>query len=444
MLNSICIETPNEKQKAFFMARQRFIAYGGARGGGKTWAVRRKALLMGVYYPGIRMLLLRRTFPELRENHILPLQKELKGLAVYKETDKSFLFTGGSRLKFGYCDSESDVNQYQGQEYDIIFIDEATHFTEYQYSTLTACLRGANSFPKRMYLTCNPGGVGHAWVKRLFIDRDFQGAEKPEDYCFIAARVYDNQALLNKDPGYVAMLENLPETLRKAWLDGNWDVFEGQYFNMWNRTLHVISPHPIPAYWRRYVTLDYGRDMLAAYWIAVDEHGYSEVYRELYQSGLLASQAAAAIKQHTTETIHAYYAPPDLWNKHSDTGRSTAEIFAVSGIPLLRANNDRVQGWYELAERLQPVADEQGCLRPALRIWRNCSNLIRTLPLLQYDKVNPNDIAREPHELTHAPDALRYFVAGRPRAAKLPVKLENEEHPDYDNQIFDFLRYGGV
>ena len=184
--------------------------------------------------------------------------------------------------------------------------------------------------------------------------------------------------------------------------------------------------------------------MLAAYWIAVDEHGYSEVYRELYQSGLLASQAAAAIKQHTTETIHAYYAPPDLWNKHSDTGRSTAEIFAVSGIPLLRANNDRVQGWYELAERLQPITDEQGCLRPALRIWRNCSNLIRTLPLLQYDKVNPNDIAREPHELTHAPDALRYFVAGRPRAAKLPVKLENEEHPDYDNQIFDFLRYGGV
>ena len=98
------------------MARQRFIAYGGARGGGKSWAVRRKALLMGVYYPGIRMLLLRRTFPELRENHILPLQKELKGLAVYKETDKSFLFTSGSRLKFGYCDSESDVNQYQGQE----------------------------------------------------------------------------------------------------------------------------------------------------------------------------------------------------------------------------------------------------------------------------------------------------------------------------------------
>ena len=162
----IDLSTMSDRQKAFFRARTRFIAYGGARGGGKSWAVRKKAALLGLRYPGIRMLLLRRTFPELRENHILPLMAELNGIASYKETDKSFLFPNGSRLRLGYCDNDADVLQYQGQEFDIIFIDEATQFTRYKYDVLTACLRGANDFPKRFYLTCNPGGVGHEWVKR--------------------------------------------------------------------------------------------------------------------------------------------------------------------------------------------------------------------------------------------------------------------------------------
>ncbi len=150
---------PNPKQVEFFLAKARFVGYGGARGGGKSWAIRQKAKLLALNYPGIRMLILRRSFPELRENHILPLKQDLKDVARYKDSEKAFSFPNGSRLIFGYCADEHDVDQYQGQEYDVIFIDEATHFTEYQYSTLTACLRGANPFPKRMYLTCNPGGV---------------------------------------------------------------------------------------------------------------------------------------------------------------------------------------------------------------------------------------------------------------------------------------------
>ena len=117
----VSIPPPNKKQAAFFKARNRFVAYGGARGGGKSWAVRQKARLLALYYAGIRILIMRRTFPELRENHILPLQKDLSGLAVYRETDKVFLFGNGSRIKFGYCDTEKDVNQYQGQEFDVIF-----------------------------------------------------------------------------------------------------------------------------------------------------------------------------------------------------------------------------------------------------------------------------------------------------------------------------------
>ena len=257
------IGKPNPRQIEFFKARARFIAYGGARGGGKSWAVRKKAAGLALSYPGASILIVRRTFPELRENHILPMTADLAGVARYRDADKSFTFPGGSRIVFGYCSSESDVLQYQGQEYDVIFMDEATQFTEFQFTTLTACLRGANDFPKRFYLTCNPGGVGHAWVKRLFIDRRYKKTEHPEDYVFIAANVYDNHALMEHDPDYVRMLENLPEEQRRAWLLGQWDIFEGQYFAEFDRNVHVCRPHGIPAHWRRYVTLDYGMDMLA-------------------------------------------------------------------------------------------------------------------------------------------------------------------------------------
>ena len=133
----------------------------------------------------------------------------LAGIATYKDTDKTITFPTGSTIRFGYLDSEADIDQYQGQEYDVIFIDEATHFTELQFRMLTACIRGVNDFPKRMYLSCNPGNVGHAWVKRLFIDREYLPGENPDDYRFIPARVSDNTALLASDSGYVEMLESL-------------------------------------------------------------------------------------------------------------------------------------------------------------------------------------------------------------------------------------------
>lgn len=442
MPTNIVIGEPNAKQRQFFLAHTRFIAYGGARGGGKSWAVRKKAALLAVRYPGIKILLLRRTFPELRENHILPLQGELSGIAKYKETDKAFLFPNGSRLKFGYCDGEADVLQYQGQEYDIIFLDEATQFTEFQFSTLTACMRGANSFPKRMYLTCNPGGVGHQWVKRLFIERKYQGSECPEDYTFIAASVYDNTALMERDKGYVQMLENLPPDLREAWLNGNWDALAGQYFTEWKRELHVIAPFPLPDDWRRFFTMDYGLDMLAGYWIAVDPQGRAYVYREIYKSGLIISEAAKLIQSMTTEPVYQYMAPPDLWNRRQDTGKSVADIFAEYGIYLSKAQNDRVQGWLNLKEWLHPTVDEQGQETANLKVFRNCENLIRCLPALQFDSRNPNDCATEPHELTHGPDAIRYFVAGRPVPAAAPV-IHDEDYIDFDTQVDDFLRYGG-
>lgn len=410
---------PNPKQAEFFRAREKYVCYGGARGGGKSWCVRIKALLMAVRYPGIRILILRRTFPELRENHILPMQALLCDGARYKTTDKSFEFRGGSRIVYGYCASESDVNQYRGQEYDVIFIDEATDFTEYQFRTLAASVRGANDFPKRMYLTCNPGGVGHAWVKRLFIDRDYRKDERPEDYRFIGAKVTDNKILMKKDPDYVAMLDNLPPGIREAWRDGNWDVFIGQYFSEWNREEHVCEAFEPPKEgWSWYVTMDYGLDMLAAYLIGVDEQDCAWVIGESYEgrdlgeghNGLIVDDAAKAIKELRGDRhISAYLAPPDLWNARQETGRSVAQIFAEHGIFLTKTSNDRIAGWLAVRERLRMRECEDKVFRPSLRIFPNCMNLIRCLPLLQYDEKRPNDCRTEPHEITHGPDALRGF-----------------------------------
>lgn len=478
------IGNPSEKQKEFFLARERFIGYGGARGGGKSWAVRVKSTLMALGYAGIKVLILRRTFPELRENHILPMRAMLNGIATFKESEKRFYFKNGSSIIFGYCATEGDVLQYQGQEYDVIFIDEATQFTEFQFSTLTACLRGANRFPKRMYLTCNPGGVGHAWVKRLFVDRAFRADERPEDYRFIKALVDDNRVLMESDPDYVRMLDNLPtEELRRAWRYGDWSVFMGQYFTMWDERVHLVEPFPVPRHWARYLTLDYGLDMLAAYWIAVSEEGLAYVYREAYRSGLIISEAAELLREMGLDGVGVIYAPPDLWNRRQDTGKSAADIFAECGVPLTKADNRRVQGWYDMAEWLKvrpsrreqrdkiwsgggnPAVTPRGTQRvypadagaydrvanrrgvteseercAALRIFRGCCpNLVRCLPLVQIDEKNPNDVANEPHELTHSVDAIRYFCAGRP----LPTERAKTEEEEWeDSELSEFLEYG--
>ena len=420
----------NERQKLFFKARRRFVAYGGARGGGKTWAVRIKAMLLACRYAGIKILIVRRSFQELRDNHILPLQMELRDLARWKEQEKRFIFPNGSYIRFGYCSAERDVLQYQGQEYDIIFIDEATQLTEFQFQTFKGCLRGANDFPKRMYLTCNPGGVGHAWVKRLFIDRQYVEGERPEDYEFIQAKVTDNPVLMKKDPEYINMLRSLPYELREAWLNGSWDIFAGQYFSEWNRDVHVVEPFAIPAWWRRYITIDYGLDMLAAYLIVVDDHDMAYVVQEVYKGrdlgegakGLIVSEAAAEVKALAGNgDIAAYLAPPDLWNARQETGKSVADIFAESGIYLTQTSNDRIDGWMAMHERLHVFEDEQGVQVAKLRIFPQCINLIRTLPQLRYDDKRINDVATEPHELTHGPDAIRGWCVYWTRRASAPA-----------------------
>lgn len=421
--------TPSPKQSAFFLASARHIAYGGARGGGKSWAMRRKFVLLAFRYDGLELLLLRRTLPELTENHVRPLLRELTGFVTYNQTRRELLFPNGSRIRLGYCDRDADVYQYQGQEYDVIGLEEATHFTEAQMQFLTTCNRSVRSdFVPRMYYTCNPGGVGHAWVKRLFIDRDYRNEERAEDYVFIPARLSDNPVLMRRNPGYVQTLKNLPEPLRRAHLDGDWDVLAGQYFPEFSRDRHVTAPFSIPPEWRRFRAMDWGyNDPCCVLWFAVAPDGKLIVYRELYLRKTLSSEIARRVKALSEGERIAYTAAsPDAWQKRGlggAEGECIAEVFSRGGVPLIPADNSRIPGWQRVREALAAPDGE----KPQLCFFETCRNLIRTLPLLTFDLHTVEDVAANCED--HAAEALRYGLMSRPRPAALPAP---KDAPRYD------------
>lgn len=398
----IDLGVPNPKQKLFLQAKKRFIAFGGARGGGKSWVVRAKATAMALKHGGIKILVMRRTLAELRSNHIIPLLQLTQGIAMYSDLHKELRFSNGSVIMFGYCDNDRDLLRYQGNEYDVVFIDEATQFQFEWFSALCGSVRGVNNFPKRVYLTCNPGGIGHVWVRRLFVDKIYEEGEEPEDYEFIQSLVTDNQILMENDPGYVKFLKSLYPTLRAAWLEGDWDAFSGRYFKDFDPSIHVLKPFDISRFWRRYIAFDYGLDMFACLWIAVDSALNAIVYREICMPNLIISRAAEVIKNTGDYHGMSIYAPPDMWNRRQDTGKSAAEIFTENGIPVRKAKNDRVLGWMNLSEWLAPYENELGETDAKLKIFDTCPELIRSLRNLNADENKPDDVATEPHELTHA------------------------------------------
>ena len=445
----------NPKQKLFCQARTRYVGYGGARGGGKSHVLRIKAFGGALTYPGIRILIVRREYPELEQTMILPMRKLIpQEVAVYNGSMHMFFFANGSTIKFGHYGT-SDDDEYQGQEYDWIFMDEATQFTESQFRTLGACLRGATNIPRRMYLTCNPGGIGHLWVKRLFVSRQYRDGEKAEDYTFIHATVDDNPQLLAASPEYVQMLDLLPEDIRRAHRYGDWDALAGSFFSEFKKETHVIEPFwRIPAEWRKYRAFDYGLDMFACLWIAVDFDGRCYVYRELQQSGVIVSEAAKLMLNATPPWEHIEFtiAPPDMWNRQKDSGRSMAELFMENGVGIIRGSNNRVQGWMAVKELLKPLSGPQD--RPGLLVTSNCQALISHIAAIQHDEKNPSDCAVQPHEITHICDAIRYFCVTRTLGAErvespVPEDFEDSSMTDYDDEMTggempeDYLEYGG-
>ncbi len=416
------IFTITSLQHRFITAKEDEILFGGAAGGGKSYGQLVDAFYYALKYAGSHQLLLRRTLPEL-ESSLVRTAEELYPRRVYRylSSKHTGYFENGSVLDFGYCDSERDVYRYQSAEYDVIRFDELTHFTESMYLYLQSRLRGAKPFPRQMKSTTNPGGVGHEWVKRRFVDpappdtpiRDQLGSRR-----FIPARVQDNRFLMQGDPQYISRLKRLPERERRALLEGDWDLTEGRFFTRWDRNIHVVEPFPIPDHWRQHFALDYGLDMLAGLFGAEDGQGNLYIWRELYEPGLIVSEAAARIKKAYAGTC-PHYAPPDLWSRQKDSGRSIADLFRENGVLLTRVSANRNGGWAALNEWLQP-REGRG---PRLRIFSTCLNLIRCLPALQWDPAHPGDCKTEPHELTHAPDALRYLIMGMPGSCPVPQKI---------------------
>ena len=416
-----------KKQKAFIDAGESEVLFGGAAGGGKSYGQMVDALLFALKYPGSKQLVLRRTFAEL-DKSLIRTSLALFPREIYSFNSSSHTgrFKNGSIIDFGYCATEIDVYQYQSAEYDVIRFDELTHFTESQYIYLISRVRGANSYPKQIKSSTNPGGIGHSWVKARFVDPSPAGkrfgGEDGMERIFIPSLLDDNKFLSKGDPGYRQRLLALPEREKKALLYGDWNIFEGQYFTEFDAKRHIISPFEIPSSWRKYRTIDYGLDRLACLWIATSPDGISYVYREFCQSNLTISQAAREICDRTPigEEIYATLAPPDLFSRSQETGKTKAAIFSEFGINFTKTSNDRECGWLAVKELL--IGGEG---RQSIRFFSNCTEIIKCLPALTVDKIRPTDCATEPHEITHAPDALRGFAIfyTRPAEEKAQIKM---------------------
>ena len=402
-----------EKQKRFIDATESEVLFGGAAGGGKSYGQMVDTLLFALRYPGSKQLVLRRTFAELDKSLIrLSLSLFPNKIYTFNSSSHTGKFKNGSCVDFGYCATENDVYQYQSAEYDVIRFDELTHFTEAQYVYLISRVRGANSYPKQIKSSTNPGGIGHGWVKGRFVDASEPGkAFEGEDgmkRIFIPSLLDDNRFLAEGDPKYRERLMALPEREKKALLYGDWNIFEGQYFTEFKRDIHVIAPFEIPHSWRKFRTIDYGLDRLACLWLAVSPEGDFYVYREYCNSNLSISAAAKAILERTptSEEIYATLAPPDLWSRSQETGKTKASLFSEYGINFTKTSNDREAGWLALKE----LITVRECGTPRLRFFSQCSEIIKCLPALLIDKIRTSDCATEPHEITHAPDALRGFA----------------------------------
>lgn len=429
-MKELILGEPSDRQKLFLEDRHRYVAFGGARGGGKSWAVRVKAVLLAFRYPGIKIMIVRRTYPELRANHINPLRTLLSSFAQYKDSTKEFLFPNGSVIMFRHCANQSDVDKYQGTEVDVLFLDEATQLTEEEYDRFKACVRGVNGFPKRVYLTCNPGGVGHGFVKRLFIDRAYKDGENPDDYVFYQSLVTDNKALMSADPEYIRQLESLPPKLKKAWLMGDWNIFDGQFFEEFRdipehykdrKFTHVIEPFEVPDDWHIVRSFDFGfRKPFSCDWWAIDYEGRAYLILQLYgctdipNDGLKWPPDRIFSEIHRIESEHRWLrgkfidgvADPSIWD--ASRGEAIIESADRHLVYFSKGDNKRIPGWMQCHYRFS--FDEEG--KPMVYFFNTCSHAVRTIPLLQFSDVNPEDLNTDNED--HFADSFRYFCMSRP------------------------------
>lgn len=433
-------------QTDFLSSSEQEVLYGGAAGGGKSYAM----VVDPLRYADNRhsnMLLIRRTTEELRE--LKNISKKLYTKAVpgasFRERDSTWHFPSGATLWMSYLDKDDDVSRYDGQAYNWIGFDELTQWpTPFAWDYLRSRLRTSKDTGLKLYqrATSNPGKIGHYWVKKMFIDpapanepfwatdidtgdvlkfpKNFSDPEKAGQPLlrrrFIPATLHDNPYLA-EDGMYEANLLSLPEHERRRLLEGDWDVAEGAAFPEFSRKDHVIQPFDIPNDWIKFRACDYGYSShTGVLWFAITPEDDLIVYRELYVSGVVATDLADEIKKiEADERIRYGVLDSSLWHKRGDPGPSIAEQMIRRGCrwrPSDRSKGSRIAGKNELHRRLQ-IDSHTG--EPSLFFFNTCRNTIAQIPVLPLDKNNPEDVDTKAED--HLYDALRYGIMTRPKAA---------------------------
>ncbi len=429
---------PKQKQFSKSIDDTSITLFGGAKGGGKSYGLRNIFLIRAFLHPGSTGAIFRKTFPELEGNHIRPLLQQFPQLRQFWNDSKKVLnLPNGSTLEFCHCGGEKDVHLYQGREYQNLGIDESGQWDEQTFRTLLGSNRSSKAnIPARVALTANPGGIGHAWLKRIFIERRFNERERSQDYNFIQALVDDNPALLENDPDYVHRLNSEPnEALRKAYRYGDWDIFAGQYFAEIRREVHLIKPFPIPSHWNRFGSYDFGFNHPAAFgWFAVDEDGNVYLYRELIKAQLRVDQFAQELTRFDdTALLNPIVAGWDCWVMKgilkAGSAPTIAEEFGNHGIHIKKAVIDRVQG----ASQVRNFLAWQGKPNNTAKffIFDSCPHSFDALTRMQVDPDRPEDVLKvdavdgDPQTGDDAYDMIRMGLMSRPMVTdRLPVRLK--------------------
>jgi hypothetical protein len=403
-----------------------YIMIGGAAGGSKSKGLREIAHAKCMTTPNFRVLLLRRTFKELESNHILDAQLEAPEMgAECVPSAKVVRYKNGSQLQFGHCETAADAANYLSSEYDLIIFDELVTFEETQFLLISSRARStkAGVVPKVMAGT-NPGGPQSHWVRMRFIDKNVDLDQfpdyLPEEWLFIPSKLEDNPYL---DRNYEKKLLSLPPELRKAYRDGDWDIFPGQYFPEFRKSRHVaVLAVPPGARWYRAIDWGFVKPG-ACLWIAVFPEGRAYVRHEWNPVRVINADQAKGIASKTKDygiKVLTSVADTGMWTPDGDSGESPAETYQRHGVPLQQASKERVSGWSRLRHWLQDAPDG----KPWLMMHPDCAYLARTIPSLVSDKHKPEDVDSDGED--HSADALRYFAMSRPApgsmASKPPAK----------------------